>query len=155
MSLVSLDTNILIWAIKEQASPGQEEMILRSKKLLEDIRKNRQRAMVSTIVVSEFLINVDPGLMPLTIDLIEKTFIVVPFDTQSAMMFARIWQEKNKSKIIEELKQSGIGRQQLKADCLIVASAVARKATCIYSHDQGLKRFAEGFIPVQPIPTLG
>jgi len=133
MSLVSLDTNILIWAIKEQASPGQEEMILRSKKLMEDIRKNRQRAMVSTIVVSEFLINVDPGLMPLTIDLIEKTFIVVPFDTQSAMMFARIWQ----------------------ADCLIVASAVARKATCIYSHDQGLKRFAEGFIPVQPIPTLG
>ena len=154
MSLVSLDTNILIWAIKEQASPGQEEMILRSKKLLEKIRKNRKRAMVSTIVVSEFLINVDPGLMPLTIDLIEKTFIVVPFDTQSAMMFARIWQEKNKSKIIEELKQSGIGRQQLKADCLIVASAVTRKATCIYSHDQGLKRFAEGFIPVQPIPTL-
>ena len=151
MSLVSLDTNILI---KEQASPGQEEMILRSKKLLEKIRKNRKRAMVSTIVVSEFLINVDPGLMPLTIDLIEKTFIVVPFDTQSAMMFARIWQEKNKSKIIEELKQSGIGRQQLKADCLIVASAVTRKATCIYSHDQGLKRFAEGFIPVQPIPTL-
>ena len=100
-------------------------MILRSKKLLEDIRKNRQRAMVSTIVVSEFLMNVDPDLMTLTTDLIEKTFIVVSFDTQSAMMFARIWQEKNKSKIVEELKQSGIGRQQLKADCLIVASAVS------------------------------
>lgn len=146
MSLVSLDTNILIWAIKKQASPGQEEMISKANNLLEHISRSNQRAMVSTIVVSELLMNVNPDSIPVMTSVIEKTFMVVPFDTQSAMMFARIWQEKNGA--IEELKQSGIGRQQLKADCLIVASAIARKAICIYSNDKGLQKFAEGFIDV-------
>ena len=146
MSLVSLDTNILIWAIKKQASPGQEEMIPKANNLLERISRSNQRAMVSTIVVSELLMNVNPDSIPVMTSVIEKTFIVVPFDIQSAMMFARIWQEKNGA--IEELKQSGIGRQQLKADCLIVASAIARKAICIYSNDKGLQKFAEGFIDV-------
>ena len=146
MSLVSLDTNILIWAIKKQASPGQEEMIPKANNLLERISRSNQRAMVSTIVVSELLMNVNPDSIPVMTSVIEKTFMVVPFDIQSAMMFARIWQEKNGA--IEELKQSGIGRQQLKADCLIVASAIARKAICIYSNDKGLQKFAEGFIDV-------
>lgn len=42
----------------------------------------------------------------------------------------------------------------MKIDRMIVATAVSRKADCIYSEDEGLKAFAEGYIPVYPIPYI-
>ncbi|MDM8558566.1 hypothetical protein [Candidatus Parabeggiatoa sp. HSG14] len=41
-----------------------------------------------------------------------------------------------------------------KVDGMIVATAVTQKATCIYSHDPGLAKFASGYIEVKEIPIL-
>lgn len=37
---------------------------------------------------------------------------------------------------------------------MIVATAVAQKAECIYSYDKGVKIFAKGFIDVREIPFV-
>jgi predicted nucleic acid-binding protein len=147
-SLVFLDTHILIWSIKEEATLGQEQMIPKAKKLLDDILKSQSRAVISSIVVSEFLTNIPSSSMLANLQKIQETFMVVPFDVKSALMCAKIWQENQDSKLISDLKELGVSNRKLKADCMIVASAVAYKANCIYSHDKYFKKFAEGFIPV-------
>ena len=42
----------------------------------------------------------------------------------------------------------------MKADYLIMATALAKGADCIYSEDAGLKKFAQGHINVRPLPNI-
>lgn len=37
---------------------------------------------------------------------------------------------------------------------MITAIALARKADCIYSEDPGLKKFAQDYIDVRPLPNV-
>lgn len=42
----------------------------------------------------------------------------------------------------------------MKADFMIAATALARGADCIYSEDIGLRRFAQDYIDVRPLPNV-
>jgi hypothetical protein len=71
------------------------------------------------------------------------------------MHFARIWQDRDQRGVITLLKQRDRAtRAELKADCMIVATAVAQGASCIYSHDDNLAGFANGQIDVRRMPDL-
>ena len=47
-----------------------------------------------------------------------------------------------------------IRKEKMKLDHLIIANALAHNATCIYSHDTGLKKWANGIIDVKELPDL-
>lgn len=153
MSIVCLDTQILIWAIKEEAKSGQEDMVYRSKALIERLDKDDKKILIPSIVIGEFLIHMPPETYQITTNLIERDFIVAQFDVRAASYYAKIWREKQDVNLLDDLKESGKTRQELKADRMIVATALANNAECIYSHDNGVIAFGQGFIDVHRVPS--
>lgn len=45
-----------------------------------------------------------------------------------------------------------ITKAQMKFDYMIAAIAIVNEAECIYTEDEGLKKFCNGHIDVRPIP---
>lgn len=154
MSLVCLDSHILIWSIKEEATPGQETMIPKSKAFLRWLDDTDTKVLIPSVIVAEFLMRIPPEIHTTVNNLLQRDFLIAPFDVQAAAYFSKIWQAKKEQRIIRELISSGKTRQELKVDSMIVAIAVARGASCIYSYDEGLEKFANGYIDVRKIPEL-
>ncbi len=152
MSIVCLDTQILIWAIKEEAETGQENMVLRSQVLIERLDKTEKKILIPSIVIGEFLIRMPAESHQTTTNLIQRNFMVAHFDVRAASFYAKIWRSKQSKELLEELKASGKTRQELKADRMIIATALANGAECIYSHDKGVIAFAKDFIDVREVP---
>lgn len=155
MKPICLDTHILIWGIKEYAENGQEQMIPRTKAFFDHYQKSKIKIMVPSIVVGELLTAIDSVLHPMVINLLSSSFIIPPYDAAASSVFAKLWQENKNSGLIQEFKnRMQANRQELKADCMIVATAIVQNCSAIYSHDDKLKKFANGKIPVLEIPKL-
>jgi predicted nucleic acid-binding protein len=150
--IVCLDNHILIWGVEQKARDNQKEMIPRAKYLIDSLSKNDIQAIVPTVVLSEFLMPIPTQEVAKYINVIQRHLMIVPYDAIAALQFAKVWQAKY-PKLAEELRDSeGIRKNHLKIDCMIVATAITRKADCIYSYDRGLQKFAEGYIEVREIP---
>jgi predicted nucleic acid-binding protein len=155
MQLVCLDTHILIWGIKEEATPGQEEMIHKTKLFFKWLDDNGIKAIIPSVVIGEFLMLIPSDEHEQVNNFFQMNFIVVPYDTASASYFAKIWQDKTTDGTIDKLKNNPLAtRAKLKADCQIVATAITHGASCIYSYDEELAKFAEGYIEVKQIPDI-
>lgn len=154
MKLVCLDNHALIWGIKEEATDGQELMIPRAKAFIESLDNKNYGVLIPTIVIGEFLMRVPSDMHAIVMNLFNRSFIIAPFDMIAASKFAEIWQNKKSQQIADELFKSGRTREELKADRMIVAIAVSRRAECIYSHDKALRAFAQGYIDVKEIPFI-
>jgi hypothetical protein len=88
------------------------------------------------------------------LNLMREGFVTAPFDLPAASRFAILWNERQQNNVIRDLQQiHKATREELKVDCLIVATALAREAACIYSHDVKLKTFAGESIQVLELPV--
>jgi len=154
MNLVCFDNHVLVWGIKEQATPGQEEMIPRTKALIHKLQEDRIHVLIPSVVIAEFLMPIPLDMHATVINLFDKAFVVVPFDAAAASQFARIWLSNKGQELVNGLIRSGSTKAELKVDSLIVATAVSHNAECIYSDDSGVKAFAQGFVQVRNIPFL-
>jgi len=153
--IVCFDNHVLIWGIEQNARPSQQEMILRTKHFLDSLSKDNTKAIVPAVVLSEFLMPIPAEKIGYYLNVISRNLMIAPYDAVAAIEFARIWQAKMEQKVIEKLrKEEGFGKNHLKIDGMIVATAITKKATCICSYDKGLKKFAEGYIEVREIPNL-
>ena len=153
MSLICFDNHILIWGIKEQAKEGQEDKISLAKRFITKLSDD-DNVLIPSIVMAEFLIPIPPDQHAMVINLFNKNFIIAPFDAHAASKFALIWQTNKPPDTAKQLIKDYATRAELRADSMIVATAVARKAECIYSYDRWVKTFAEGFIEVREIPFV-
>ena len=155
MGPVCFDSHVIIWGIKEQATPGQEEMVTKTKTFLEHLDKNGIKALIPSVVVAELLMCLPRETHAMFCNLMHRHFIIPPFDLGAASHFARIWRSRKGDTSLGQSTQGvNVSRNRLKVDCMIVATAVARGASCIYSHDKKLQKFAEGHIEVREIPTI-
>ncbi|NET33493.1 MAG: type II toxin-antitoxin system VapC family toxin [Cyanothece sp. SIO1E1] len=149
MELVCFDTHIIIWGVRGKATPGQEQNIYKAKYLISKCDEDGIKIMVPSVVVAEVLCALEPRLHSAVSELMHRQFIVPPFDTQAALHFAEMWRNRKQPK-----DDSGISRAEMKADFMITAIAMARGAKCIYSEDVGLKKFAQDYINVRPLPSI-
>lgn len=154
MNLVCFDNHVLVWGIKEQATPGQENMIPRTKAFIRKLQDDKIHVLIPSVVIAEFLMPIPPDMYATVINLFDRGFVVAPFDTAAASQFAKIWLSKKGQELVNSLVESGSTRAELKVDSLIVATAISQKAECIYSHDAGVKAFAQGHIAVKEIPFI-
>jgi predicted nucleic acid-binding protein len=138
MATVCLDTQILIWGLKRQASPGQEDMIDLATRFLSHLTRQKRTCIVPAVVVSELLLPLPLSEHNAFVADIARRFTVPPFDTLTATYLARVWQSKR--------GQVEIPRPEIKFDSLIVATALAAGANCIYSHDPHVKLIAAGHL---------
>jgi predicted nucleic acid-binding protein len=155
MKQLVVDTHILIWGIKEQAEPGQEEMIERARQFIDQCKTEGTHILVPSVVVGELLTAIEAQFHPMTLNLLQSAFVVPPYDAAASAIFARLWQKKQESGEIEKIRRElSATRQELKADCMIVATAVAQRANALYSHDAKLASFAAGEMTVLEVPRL-
>jgi predicted nucleic acid-binding protein len=153
LDLVCLDTHILIWGIKEEASPERVEMIPRAKYLFSEFTKAHTKALIPSVVIGEFLLRIPASMHITVLNLMREIFITAPYDLQAAARFASLWQERSANNLIKDLQDElQATRAELRADCMIVATAITHKASCIYSHDRKLKAFAGNAISVIELP---
>ena len=149
MDLVCFDTHIIIWGVRGKATSGQEDNIEKAKYLISKCEEDGIKIIVPSVVFAEVLCALEPRLHMAVSELMHRQFIVAPFDTQAALHFAEMWRNKKQPQ-----DQSGISRAEMKADYMITAIAIARGAKCIYSKDVGLKKFAQDYIDVKPLPNV-
>jgi predicted nucleic acid-binding protein len=155
MDIVCLDTHILIWGIKKDAAGNQEHMVPLAQAFIKSLDEDKNiRVMVPSVVVGELLMRVPPEKHEEVNRLFHSRFMVPSNDIAAASCFARIWQEKKN--IMPQLKNDfpQTTREEMKADCQIVAIALTHGASCIYSYDDKLIKFAQGHIEVRQMPEL-
>jgi predicted nucleic acid-binding protein len=148
MSSVCIDNHILIWGIRKEATPGQEPMILRAELFLKCLDESKITVFVPAVVIGEFLVKVPEGKHQEVQAVLEKRFQIVPYDAAAAACAAKIFQEHKNSGSSRGI----ISRDILKADIQILATAVTRKVGKLYTHDEGLAKLAEKYLPVSQMP---
>lgn len=148
-----VDSDIIIWGIKKQASPGQEENIQRAETVFALADSYSDQIVIPAVALAEILVHETPTARARYIEVISKSFIIAPFDTRAAMIYAEIMQERlNLAGEFTDI--SGAARQKMKADHLIIATAIANNCNAIYSTDPGMRRFAPGYIDIRDLPPL-
>lgn len=150
MKAVCLDTNVLIWGIKGEAELGQEHMIPRAKAFLKHLDENQIPAVIPTIVLAEFLARSDSSKHAEITQKLEKSFLIIPFDTRSSSKFSDLWKTKNGIRKDQPI----CTRDHMKADLLIVASALSSGVKSICSSDPHVKKAADGMVPCTDLPEF-
>ena len=148
MDLVCFDTHVIIWGIRGKATPGQENRIEKAQYLINSCEKNGTKMMIPSVVVAEVLCALDSKSHSAVSELMHRSFIVPPFVTEAATYIANKWRIK------KHVKDKAVSRAEMKADFMIAATALSRGASCIYSEDAGLRKFAQDYISVKPLPNV-
>ena len=151
-----VDTNVVIWAIKQQATPGQEQMVAKAQKLLNKLVAEKGVLLLPTVVLAEALIKPDDDQTRLQlVKEMSRAFLVAPFDVQAAVEFARLWNHARRSMSVAGGKPSDpdYTRTELKADLLILATAIAARATHMVAGDRRLLEMSKPWM--QPVPVQG
>jgi hypothetical protein len=155
MDFVCLDTQILIWGVKRQSEEGQEEMIKKAISFFKWLDKNDINSIIPTVVIGELLIRVPSEKHNEVISFFQKNFIIGSYDIAAASCFAKIWRDKKEDGTFDGMHSPpNSTRTKLKADCQIVAIAITKKASCIYSYDKDVEKFGEGYIDVKKMPNI-
>ena len=152
--VVCIDAHILIWGVRRYAEPGQEMFIPRAEYFLNKCQKEGINIVVPSIVLAELLAGVSFDVARELARTMQKRFMIVPFDARAAEEFGQMWRRWKENNPNGSMNSEGFTRQQLKADYMILATAIVRGAWCIYSHDNAMKRFADGYIEVVELPEM-
>lgn len=150
--IVCLDNNITAFALRDDAHPDDKDKVGKSRKLLEYLDESGKIILLPTPVITECLTPVPPQERSRILKSINK-FMIGVFDKMAAVkcaeMMHAITPAENKYR-----KEQGITKSQLKFDYMIAAIAIVNEANCIYSDDDGLKKFCNGHIDVRKIPDF-
>lgn len=158
MKRVCLDNHILIWGVRGVSTPGQEQQIEQARQLFEDLDQSDARVMIPSVVVAEFLAGVPKPQHGNLLDVLNRRFQIPPFDTRTAALAAELWREAaERNPHLKDLVKEvfpGTEKAKIKADIMILATALARNAEILYTHDGPLAKVAEGRIDVRQLPPL-
>lgn len=154
MSIVMVDSHVLTWAIKEKAIDAQKHKIMHAKHLLTQLDKQGSKTVISTIVVSELLRDVDIDKQNELYMVLQKNFLIMPFCNRAALECARISKLHDLKTPKEDLKDSH-SNTAIKSDWMILATALVNNVQVLYTEDKPLTNIAkivEDKITVEPIP---
>ena len=158
MNRVCLDNHILIWGVRGVSTPGQEQQIEQARQLFEDLDQSDALVMIPSVVVAEFLAGVPKPQHGNLLDVLNRRFQIPPFDTRTAALAAELWREaaERNPHLKDQVKEAfpGTEKAKIKADIMIIATALARNADILYTHDGPLAKVAEGRIDVRQLPPL-
>ncbi len=151
--IVCVDTHILIWGIKKEASQGQEQMIQLANDFLQSLDKEKVITIVPSVVIGELLLRIFPENHDEFISQFSQDFLVAPYDILAASFSAKVWQKNKTEGTIENIRNenTSVNREIIKIDCQIIGIALAQKANCIYSYDPHIIKLATDFIETKSI----
>ena len=157
MKLCCLDTHVLIWGVRQDASTGQEHMIQRARMFLDWLDSEGIVGLIPTVVLDEFLAHTDTSKHARAVRAIERGFVIAPYDAATASKAAEIalGEDRSGTGLTARIRDSypDVTRQKVRSDVKILATAILRGAATLYTHDGPLARLAEPYIRVSEIPA--
>ena len=156
MKRICLDNHILIWGVRGVSSPGQEEMIPRCQAFLEELDAIDAEILVPSVVVAEFLAGAPKEQHTELLDVLHRRFELPPFDVRMAAVAAQLWREgaEQNPHLREQVRQlfPGTEKSKIKADMMILSTALVRRADVLYTHDGPLRTVAQNRLEVRELP---
>lgn len=149
--MVCLDTHVIIWGIKGEASQGQEAMVQRAKSYIRHQDEQGIDLMVPAPVVAEAMIRGDVDQLRAIRTIIERSFFIAAFDSPAAFLAAELERGHGAAKLREE---GGVPRNHIRIDAQIAAIAIVQNAEAIVSHDPHMRTVAQNRIPVIELPDI-
>jgi predicted nucleic acid-binding protein len=147
--IVALATMALAWGIRKK---GSKENIKRARYLFNELEQDDAQIVVPSVVVAEYIAAIaDQPERDQTVAEMSVRFILAPFDQRDALLAAQLWRD-GKSK--RELGSKG-SRVCLRADVMIVATAVGHGAREFYTNDTDCLKMAKKVIDARPLPEMG
>ena len=152
---ICIDSNIFIWGLKGVASPGQEDSIQKAKNFISWLDSKEYGILLPTPMMAEILSPVPFEERGKILSLIDKRFIVAPFDVPASTKCAELLHNTyTNDELIQYRINNAIPKQKMKYDCMITAICIVRKVACIYTTDPDITKFANGQILVKDLPNL-
>lgn len=151
MKLICLDTQLVQWGVlKRASSPNYDYLIPRAQDFLDWLGNQKVEVMLPSIVVGELLAPLDATERIKALNDITEKWIIAPYDLPASLQFAIMRGVAENKQLMRELrKDQRTTRSVLIADLMIVATAVAYKADKIYTWDQDILEFANGYIEAE------
>lgn len=137
---VIVDTQFLIWAIRKEASPGQEDRLSLARRYLAALTDSRRQIVVPAPVLAELLAGAN-GRQACAEEVL-RSCRVVPFDAMAAMQFAEVFGTTSSDWRVEIGDK---GRVRMKFDMMIIAIALATRINALLTFDDGLQNLAKRF----------
>lgn len=143
--LVAIDTQTLIWAVRKD---GTAEELERAEWLFEQLEVEKAQVVIPSVVIAEYLGPIPKSKHAATIEAINRRFLIKPFDVECASLASELFN------IGKPMRPSGIplGREVLRADTLIIATAKVHKAKVFYSNDKDCLALAKKVLDARPLP---
>ncbi|MBK8396231.1 MAG: type II toxin-antitoxin system VapC family toxin [Leptospiraceae bacterium] len=135
MSIICLDTNILIWGIKKQPTKGQEANVEYAERFIQDIGDKGHTVIIPTIVLAELLANVPFKDHDKIISEIQTFARLEPFDSDASVKYSELFLKLEKTGEEEYKKEFNKSRRALKADIMIIATAICKNVKELYTNN--------------------
>lgn len=151
--LVAIDSMTLVWGVKKE---GTSDQLQRAKWLFEQLETDKAQIILPAVALSEYLTPIDPREHTRAITALKERFLIPPFDVECASLAARLfWKGKELREVDEQMSQPG-ARKCLRADALIIATAVRHGARILYTGDDKCRRLASTIkhLEVKDLPEM-
>jgi predicted nucleic acid-binding protein len=145
-NIVAIDSQTLIWGVRKE---GNAEQLQRAQWLFEELSNIRNcQVLISSIVIAEYLVPADKKAHPAIIESINQRFLVKPFDVQCSSLAADLFRRG------KPMRPNGVpmGREVLRADTLIIATAKVHRAQIFYSGDVDCRALAGTIMEARDLP---
>jgi len=143
MELVCLDTNVCIWALRGwTASSGREQNVAKARHLLDMLSDRGAEISVPAVVMAELMDGTGRSEHLSFAASIQSRFTIHSFDHLAAIEYARLTTATNAP------------REKQKVDRMIIATALAIKASAIYSEDDDIHTIGSHVIEVRRLPNV-
>jgi len=150
--IVCLDNNITAFALRDDAHPDDAEKAKKARALITYLDEQEKIILLPTPVITECLVPVEVHEREPVLKVINK-FMIGAFDMAASIKCAEMMHAITPAE--KEFKEDKeITKAQMKFDYMIAAIAIVNEAECIYSEDEGLRKFCKGHIDVRGIPDL-
>ncbi|WP_428235197.1 hypothetical protein [Gracilimonas sp.] len=150
--IVCLDNNITAFALRNDAHPDDQQKVEKARGLLRYLDEGKKIILLPTPVITECLTPV-PIQERAQVQKAIDNFMIGTFDHRAAVKCAEMMHAITPAEK-EYREEQGITKSQLKFDYMIAAIAIVNEAECIYSEDDGLRKFCDGHITVRSIPDI-
>jgi predicted nucleic acid-binding protein len=146
--VVAIDTMTLVWGIRRK---GPEEKIKHAGYLFKELEQEEAQIIVPSVVVMEFITPMRSSEERANvIAALSERFLIEPFDVRDAALAADLW---NYGKAKREMKKEG-SRACLRADAIIVATAMNHGATEFYTEDDDCFNMANKVMTAKRLPVI-
>jgi predicted nucleic acid-binding protein len=144
----------LIWGIKKQARPDQQDEIARAEHFLKKCDEDKIAIIIPSVVIAELLAGMPPAEHGTFLDVMNRRFRIASFDTPAAIKYGEYFEAWRAAHPNTSFRDEGFIRAKFKVDHMILATAVSRGAHRLYTNDEDLIAHSNGHIEACKLPIV-